>query len=94
MDEIEYVLKEKARLLKKYNCNTILEVLQYQERILNKNTWSQLHHATRCLMGGAIRTLLALSFLEHFLSLQWFFVAPFYLTSGQILSSSLSILSS
>jgi len=35
MEEQEYILKEKARLLKKYNCNTIEEVIQLLQAILS-----------------------------------------------------------
>ncbi len=35
--DVEFLMKEKERLLKTYNCKTLEELLQYFEAILSKN---------------------------------------------------------
>ena len=35
MDDIGYLMKEKARLLMKYNCNTIQDVIRILEKLID-----------------------------------------------------------
>lgn len=35
MDDIEYLMKEKVRLLIKYKCNTIQDVIQILEKLID-----------------------------------------------------------
>jgi len=35
MDDIDYLMKEKARLLRKYNCSTIQDVIRILEKLID-----------------------------------------------------------